>query len=181
MGEGRNMALRASVLMSAVLALCIMAAGSDAAVYRYRDPSTGRMIISDTPPPGTAPADDAEHERAPAAATPPPTPSGQPAATPQPPPQEEGNFLVFVESTNYREGDYHTIQGVVRNTSPTKTMAFIKITVRLYDSRGTFIGVEETYVHPLHLAPGQEGTYTMMFRPRTELHTFRTGATWRWR
>jgi hypothetical protein len=177
----------------ALTLLLVLAGGSAADIYRYRDPTTGRLIISNTPPPAGAETQTEMSEglqrTTPVTPAPPPSrvePKESSIPTLQRPQKQsqsrgDSDDLEFVESTNYRRGNYHYIKGVVRNRSQTATMTFVKITVKLYDRWGDFVGMEDTYTSPTHLAPGQEGTYDLMFRPPSEFSKFRTSASWRWK
>jgi len=86
--------------------------------------------------------------------------------------------LKVVQETNYRRGDYLYIQGVVRNRSRETLLRYVKIKVKLYDRAGQFLGIEDTYTDPTHLAPGQEGTYTIMVRGQPKLYRYETSALW---
>lgn len=69
--------------------------------------------------------------------------------------------IIFVDSTNFVNGNYYYLQGVLKNQG--KTAAYwVKLKFQALDKNGNLIQLKETYADPDTIAPGQEATYDTM-------------------
>lgn len=161
-----------------------LAAPAAAEIYRYKAPD-GRWVISNSPPvDGTAPQTDLPEGQSRSespALTALPAPG---APVPEPAPAKarrrpDSDALAFGKSTDYVKRHYHYYQGVVRNRSSDATLQFVHITIKLFGSGGQLLGVETAYTQPTHLAPGQEGTYSIMAEHNPAVSTYQTSANWK--
>lgn len=70
--------------------------------------------------------------------------------------------LVFGKRTDFIEGNYHHIQGVVKNPSRA-TARWVQVKAKIFGRHGRLLRIEETYADPYHIPPRGESTFHLMF------------------
>jgi len=140
----------------AVSGICVVPALAD--LYKYRDPKTGGLVLTNRKPPDRAEIllrwpESKSRDRtltAPAGPTSLPTPGAR-----------QAKRLEFGQQTSYDLGHYTYVQGIVRNASPNDALNSVRIIARFYKPDGDLLTIQSAYVTPLILYPFQEGVYTV--------------------
>ena len=95
-------------------------------------------------------------------------------------PTDQKKVLEFVEDVYVpKGGDNFSIDGVVKNVSD-KTIEYVQVTAKMYDSNKKLMGIKRTYSRPSELSPGQEGTFQLfVIGGASRIKEYSLSATWK--
>jgi hypothetical protein len=91
--------------------------------------------------------------------------------------EKEGKAFRFGETASFVEYDYVHYQGVVYNDGELSKL-FVKIKMKLYDSGGSLLRIEETYTDPLNIPPGGSATFKISIPKSVPAKTYKMEAYW---
>jgi len=85
--------------------------------------------------------------------------------------------IVFVDSTNFVQGNYYYLQGILKNKG--KMAAYwVKVKILALDKNDNLIQLKETYANPNTIAPGHEATYDTMIKYDSKISKFSKEVYW---
>lgn len=96
-------------------------------------------------------------------------PVPQPTATYNP---LDTRSMAIGKWTNRKSGSYYYVEGIVTNNGK-ENVKFSKIKLFCLDRWGDLVTLEEAYVDPTLLTPGQEGTFKLLVKDNDKIDTFK--------
>ena len=91
---------------------------------------------------------------------------------------QTGADIQIVDWTNYIDGNYHYVEGLLRNTGRDE-VRYIQITALAYDKSKKLVTLKRTYANPADLNPGQEATFKIMIKYNSRIDNFGLRVNWK--
>jgi len=92
--------------------------------------------------------------------------------------QDTGANIQIVDWTNYVDGNYYYIEGLLKNTGRDE-VKYIQITVVAYDESKKLVTLKRTYANPADLKPGQEAVFKTMIKYSSRIEDFQLRVNWK--
>lgn len=92
--------------------------------------------------------------------------------------QDTGTDIQIVDWTNYVEGNYYYVEGLLRNTGRDE-VEYIQITAVAYDKSKKLVTLKRSYANPPDLKPGQEATFKVMIKYSSRIADFELRVSWK--
>ncbi|MBA7519195.1 hypothetical protein ES705_11270 [subsurface metagenome] len=92
--------------------------------------------------------------------------------------QSPGEKIKIVDWTNYIDGNYYYVEGILKNVSKVK-VKYAQVIVIAYDSAKKLVTLKESYANPYDLAPGQEATFRVMIKYNSRIEGFGLRVNWK--
>ncbi len=92
--------------------------------------------------------------------------------------QDTGANIQIVDWTNYVDGNYYYVEGLLKNTGRDE-VKYIQITVVAYDKSKKLVTLKRTYANPADLKPGQEAVFKTMIKYNSRIEDFQLRVNWK--
>ncbi|MBA7514250.1 hypothetical protein ES705_06275 [subsurface metagenome] len=92
--------------------------------------------------------------------------------------QDTGADIQIVDWTNYVDGNYYYVEGLLRNTGRDE-VKYIQITAVAYDKSKKLVTLKRSYANPADLKPGQEATFKVMIKYSSRIEDFDLRINWK--
>jgi len=92
--------------------------------------------------------------------------------------QDTGADIQIVDWTNYVEGNYYYIEGILKNVG-NSTLDYVEVKIIAFDSSKKLVTLKRTYANPYNLIPGQEATFSAMIKFNSRIKDFELKVDWK--